>query len=80
MGYNFTAEWLKGSNNRAPDALLGNLVSDPSHKDILAELDLIDQPEVSVSEIRATMNKGHATPHLETLCNIAQDDVEYQQL
>ena len=80
MGYNFTAEWLKGSNNNAPDALSRNPVSDPSHKDILAELDLIDQLEVSISEIRATTNKGHATPYLETLCKIAQDDVEYQQL
>ena len=57
MGYNFTAEWLKGRNNSAPDALSRNPVLDPSHKDILAELDLIDQPEVSISEIRVTTTK-----------------------
>ena len=33
MGYNFTAEWLKGSNNSAPDALSRNPVSDPSPHD-----------------------------------------------
>ena len=64
MGYNFTAEWLKGCNNSAPDALSRNPVSDPSYKDMLAELDFIDQPATSISEIRTTTNKGHATPHL----------------
>ena len=54
MGYNFTAEWLKGSNNSAPNALSRNPISDPSHKDMLAELDFIDQPATSISEIRAT--------------------------
>ena len=30
MGYNFTAQWLKGSNNNPPDALSRNSVSDPT--------------------------------------------------
>ena len=80
MGYNFTAEWLKGCNNSAPDALSRNPVSDPSYKDMLAELDFTDQPATSISEIRTTTNKGHATPHLETLRKSAEDDMEYQQL
>ena len=49
-------------------------------KDMLAELDFIDQPATSISEIRTTTNKGHATPHLETLCKSAEDNAEYQQL
>ena len=44
MGYNFTAEWLKGSNNHALDALSRNPVSDPSHHDMLAEIDVLNQP------------------------------------
>ena len=54
MGYNFTAEWLNGSNNCVPNTLSRNPVSNPSHKDMLAELDFIDQPATSISEIRAT--------------------------
>ena len=53
MGYNFTAEWLKGTNNSAPDALSRSPVSDPAPHDILAELDILNQPDISISEIRA---------------------------
>ena len=39
---------------------------------MLAELDFIDQPATSFSEIRTTTNKGHATPHLETLRKVLE--------
>ena len=80
VGYNFTAEWLKGSNNSAPDALSRNPVSDPSPHDILAELDILNQPDISISEIRATTATGHISPHLDTLRRTAKEDTEYQQL
>ena len=80
MGYNFTAEWLKGSNNSAPDALSRNPVSDPSPHDILAELDILNQPEISISEIRATSATNHISPHLDTLRKTTKEDPEYQQL
>ena len=80
MGYNFTAEWLKGSNNHALDALSRNPVSDPSHHDMLAEIDVLNQPEISISEIRATTTTVYTTPRLDTLRKIAKEDAEYQQL
>ena len=81
MGYNFTAQWLKGSNNHAPDALFKNPVSDPSHHDVLAEIDVLNQPELSISEIRATTTTVYTTPCLDTLRKIAtKEDAEYQQL
>ena len=80
MGYNFTAEWLKGSNNSAPDALSRNPVFNPSPHDMLAELDIFNQPELSISEIRATTAADHNSPHLDTLRKIAKEDTEYQQL
>ena len=72
MGYNFTAKWLKGSTNSAPDALSRNPVSDPSPHDILAELDILNQPEISISEIRATSATNHISPHLDTLRKTAK--------
>ena len=80
MGYNFTAEWLKGCNNSAPDALSRNPISDPSPHDILAELDILNQPEISISEIKATSATNHISPHLDTLHKTAKEDPEYQQL
>ena len=37
MGYSFTAEWVKGARNNAPDALSRSPVSDPEQEDLLAE-------------------------------------------
>ena len=79
MRYNFTAEWLKGSNNSAPDALSRSPVSDPAPHDILAELDILNQPDISIFEIRAISTKDHTSPHLDTLRKTAQNDIEYQQ-
>ena len=39
MAYSFTAEWVKGTKNDAPDALLRNPIADPSPEESLAELD-----------------------------------------
>ena len=63
IGYNFTAQWLKGSYNNAPDALSRNPVSDPIPYDALAELDILDQPDISISEIRASTATHHPSPH-----------------
>ena len=79
-GYNFTAERLKGSNNSAPDALSRSPVSDPAPHDILAELDILNQPDISISEIRAISATDHTSLHLDTLRKTAQNDIEYQQL
>ena len=69
----------KGSNNHAPDALSRNPVSNPSHHDMLAEIDVLNQPEIFISEIifRASV---YTTPCLDTLRKIAKEDAEYQQL
>ena len=37
MGYAFTAEWVKGALNNAPDALSRSPVSDPEPDELLAE-------------------------------------------
>ena len=35
MGYQFTAVWVKGKENRVPDALPHHPVVDPNHMNIL---------------------------------------------
>ena len=80
MAYNFTAEWRKGSQNDAPDALSRNPVSDPQPQDMLAEHDICNQPEMSIREIRVITNDGHDSPHLQDLRRGAENDEEYQQL
>ena len=53
MAYNFTAQWLKGSKNDAPDALSYHPVSDPQTHEALAKLDIHDNPDISIR------NKSH---------------------
>ena len=48
MAYNFTAEWLKGAKNEAPDTLSRNPVSDPQPHELLGELDLDNNPDVYI--------------------------------
>ena len=79
MGYNLTATWLKGCHNDVPDALSRHPVSELSPQDMLAEVDILNQPEPSISEIRA-ITSTHLNPHLETLCRVAGEDTEYQKL
>ena len=80
MGYNFTAEWLKGALNNAPDALSRNPVADPTPQDILGETELDNTPAVSTAEVRAVSNTEAETLRIHNLKQIAAEDSTYQQL
>ena len=56
MGYNFTAHWIKGKGNSAPDAPSCYPVSDPKRVDSLAEYDHLNDPESSIAEIRGSFD------------------------
>ena len=77
MAYNFTAEWLKGAKNEAPDALSRNPVSEPQPHELLGELDLDNNPDVSFAEIRSITNESLRLQDLSKHCQL---DQEYQQL
>ena len=53
MAYNFTAQWIKGVLNNAPDALSRNPVSDPQPHELMAECDPQNNLEYSITEIHA---------------------------
>ena len=57
MTYNFTAEWIKGKKNDAPDALLHNPLLDPEKADTPAEIDTNGHSEMALTEIR-TLHGG----------------------
>lgn len=59
MAYAFTAEWLKGNKNNAPDALSRNPISDPQPDELLAELDIDNNPDTSFAEIRSIISERH---------------------
>ena len=80
MGYNFTAEWVKGTLNNAPDALLRNPTSDPQPSEMLAEHNTDNNPENTLLEVRAIANKYQENVRLQELCKQAEKDHEYQQL
>ena len=80
MAYNFTAQWLKGSKNDAPDALSRHPVHDPQTSEMLAELDIHDNPEMSFTEIRAIINTHPESLRLQKLREEAERDEEYQLL
>ena len=77
MAYNFTAEWLKGTKNDAPDALSRNPVSDPESHELLAELDVDNNPDMSLAEVRSITNESL---RLQQLREHSEQDPEYQQL
>ena len=77
MAYNFTAEWLKGTKNDAPDALSRNPVSDPQPHELLAELDVDNNPDTSFAEIRSVTNESL---RLQDLRKHSDQDSEYQHL
>ena len=79
MAYNFTAEWIKGCLNDAPDALSRNPVSDPAPMEMLAERSEDGGDEVSVAEIRAAEG-GQESVRLETLRRCATEDDQYRRL
>ena len=81
MGYNFTAEWTKGSGHHAPDALSRHPTMDPCEEDTMAETDSQLCPEITISEIRAVSCLGFTLPtRLQDLRDKAEQDVEYQDL
>ena len=58
MAYNFTAEWIKGKKDDAPDAFSRNPLLDPEKADTLAEIDTNGHPEMTLNEIR-TLHGGN---------------------
>ena len=78
MGCNFTAEWLKGSNNSAPDAL-SRSASDPAPHDILAELHIFNQP-MYFQDQSYQSHRSYYSPHLDKVRKTAENDIEYQQI
>ena len=80
MAYNFTAEWVKGTQNYAPDALSRNPVSDPQPHETLGEQDIHNNPERSIAEIRAITSGAQESVRIQDLCRQADEDEEYQQL
>ena len=80
MPYNFTAEWIKGTLNQAPDALSRYPVSDPLPQDSLGEQDHSNTSELSCAEIRAILVPGEDSIRIEALRECAAEDEEYQQL
>ena len=80
MAYSFTAEWVKGALNNAPDALSRHPVSDPLPQEVLAEQDSNNNPEATIAEIRAVSNGQQESLHLQTLRKHTEQDQEYQQL
>ena len=80
MAYNFTAEWVKGAHNYAPDALSRNPVLDPQPNEALGENDVHNNAECSIAEIRAMNSGDHENVRLQDLRRYADTDNEYQQL
>ena len=80
MAYNFTAQWVKGILNNAPDALSRNPVSDPLPHELMAEYDPQNHPESSIAEIRAASASNHSSLRLQDLRQHAEADQEYQQI
>ena len=80
MAYNFTAQWIKGIGNNAPDALSRNPVLDPQWDDSLCEYDCQHHPEPTIPEIRILQCDKHDSNRLHNLREEATKDPEYQQL
>jgi len=83
MAYNFTALWLKGINNNAPDAHSRHPVCNPQPADNLAERDAYNNPEMSFTELRDIGDAQYGVSeslHLQELRKHAQQDEEYQLL
>ena len=81
MGYNLTAQWTKGSNHHAADALSRHPTKDPHSEDTIAEHDTQLNPEVTISEIRALSSTDANIPtRLQDLRVKAAQDSQYQEL
>ena len=79
MGYTFTAVWLKGALNYAPDAFSHNPTADPQPEEALAETEIDQATATSSAEIRAVINRDESI-RLSKLRNVADSDSEYQTL
>ena len=64
MAFNFTAQWVKGSKNDAPDALSRNPVSDLQMEDSLTEYDPHNHPEMSTTKICVKHNNHTIFPYI----------------
>lgn len=90
MGYNFTAQWLKGSKNEAADALSRHPHQSPHEGDDLAEYELdshYDSPTTAIkalsfSQVRELTLQPFQWEnlHLQELQQHANKDQEYQAL
>ena len=83
MVYNFAAQWLKGANSNAPDALSKHPVCNPQPADNLLKETFITTPKMSFTEfqaIRDTQPGVSESLHLQELCTHAQQDEEFQLL
>ena len=80
MGYTFTATWVKGALNNAPDALLRNPASDPQPDEMLAESKINNTTAVSSVEIRKITDACGESLRLQDLKKIAGNDPQYQKL
>ena len=80
MAYNFTAEWCKGSKNKAPDALSCSPASDPLSTEMVAEVDAFNNQEMSIAELWAHTSDNTVNTPLNHLCKAAEQDEEYQML
>ena len=80
MGYNLKVEWLKGDQNKAPDALSCYPYSDPSPHDNLADQDMDDDPAPALTHIRAVATPELDNLHLMELQQASTSDAEYQKL
>ena len=80
IGYNFTAEWVKGILNHAPDTLSRNPVSDPQLPEMLAEREIDNNPAYTLMEVRAIMNEHQENLWLQGVRKEAEGDSKYQQL
>ena len=77
MGYNFTAKWIKGALDNAPDALSCHPITDPLPGDLHAEHDLDNELGISIAEIRA-ISGVHESFRLEELRRHADQDCCYR--
>ena len=80
MAYNFTAEWIKGKKNDAPDVLSLNPLLDPEKADTLAEINTNGHPEMTLTETRTLYGGTTVRLRLQDIRKHAEEDLEYQQL
>ena len=79
MGYTFTATWLKGTLNNAPDALSRNPTADPEPEEVLVESKIDEITAMSAAEIRAITSTEEPL-RITKLRQVANNNPEYQKL